>query len=60
MNASRPGPALRPAVANPVILPASGTRPRRDLEKWHQDDLLDAALEETFPASDPVSVVRVI
>jgi hypothetical protein len=30
------------------------------LEKWHQDDLLDAALEETFPASDPVSVVRVI
>lgn len=27
--------------------------------KRHQDDLLDEALLETFPASDPVSVVRV-
>lgn len=27
--------------------------------KRHQDDLLDEALLETFPASDPVSVIRV-
>ena len=28
--------------------------------KRRQEELLDAALEETFPASDPVSVMRVI
>lgn len=27
--------------------------------KEHQDDLLDEGIEETFPASDPVSVPRV-
>ena len=26
----------------------------------HQSDLLDEGLKETFPASDPVSVVRVV
>ena len=25
----------------------------------HQEDLIDEALEETFPASDPISPVRV-
>lgn len=25
----------------------------------HQDDLLDEGVEETFPASDPVSVKRI-
>jgi uncharacterized protein len=27
-------------------------------EKQHQDELLDAALEETFPASDPPAIVE--
>jgi hypothetical protein len=27
--------------------------------KEHQDDLLDEGVEETFPASDPVSVKRI-
>ena len=27
--------------------------------KKHQNDLLDDGLRETFPASDPVSVIRV-
>lgn len=26
--------------------------------KQHQDDLIDEALEETFPASDPISPMR--
>jgi hypothetical protein len=30
---------------------------RRDVEvKRHQDELLDEALKETFPASDPIAV----
>lgn len=33
-------------------------RPDEDLEK-RQDQLLDEALEETFPASDPVSPKRI-
>lgn len=28
-------------------------------EKDHQEDLLDEGVEETFPASDPVSVKRI-
>jgi hypothetical protein len=34
------------------------TRSEAD-RKAHQNDLLDEALRETFPASDPVSVVEV-
>ncbi len=30
------------------------------LPKAHQEDLLDEGVEETFPASDPVSVKRII
>lgn len=26
----------------------------------HQSDMLDEALKETFPASDPVSVIRIV
>ncbi len=33
-------------------------KPGEDLEK-RQDQLLDEAVEETFPASDPVSVKRI-
>ncbi len=29
---------------------------RNDNNKKHQDELLDEGVEETFPASDPVSV----
>jgi hypothetical protein len=32
--------------------------PPEPLENSRQDDLLDEALKETFPASDPVSVYR--
>jgi hypothetical protein len=31
----------------------------RPTPKEHQDNLLDEGIEETFPASDPVSVSRV-
>jgi hypothetical protein len=35
---------------------ASYMRKNSDWDKRHQDELLDEALEETFPASDPPSV----
>lgn len=40
-----------------------GERPQaaaraRDRLRTHQEDLLDSALEQTFPASDPVSPPR--
>ena len=38
--------------------PAAGeSTARRDCEE-HREDLLDAALEESFPASDPPSIPR--
>lgn len=40
--------------------PGSNDRVRTDAERTkRQDDLLDEALEETFPASDPVSVFQI-
>jgi hypothetical protein len=33
--------------------------PPAETAEVHQEDLLDEALQETFPASDPVSVVRI-
>jgi hypothetical protein len=33
--------------------------PREKADKDHQEDLLDEGVEETFPASDPVSVKRI-
>jgi hypothetical protein len=35
--------------------PAAETRTERDARKRHASDNVDEALEETFPASDPVS-----
>ena len=32
---------------------------KNDDVKKHEDELLDEALEETFPASDPVAIDRV-
>ena len=45
-------PPTRVDTARPVGAPetASASRP-----EGHQDALLDAAIEETFPASDPIS-----
>ncbi|MBR0647434.1 hypothetical protein [Plastoroseomonas hellenica] len=46
----------------PDALPPTKGKPRdgaaakqRQDEKQHQEDMLDEALEETFPASDPIS-----
>jgi hypothetical protein len=39
---------------------AERRRQAKDLEKEiHQEELLDEGVEETFPASDPVSVKRI-
>lgn len=41
---------------HPRSSPAKQENPReRERRKRHESDNLDAALEETFPASDPVS-----
>jgi hypothetical protein len=45
--------AAEPTDARPSAAPPSEERRRPT-----QDELLDEALEETFPASDPVSVYR--
>jgi hypothetical protein len=39
---------------------ASGSRPKdvKDSEKRRLDEALDEGLEETFPGSDPVSVIQ--
>lgn len=37
--------------------PATATPPR-DNNKDHLDEVLDEALKETFPASDPPSIVQ--
>lgn len=48
-------------VETPHAVPAKGPPPESAVqgEGDHQDDLLDEAIEETFPASDPVSVKRI-
>jgi len=43
--------------AVPAKEPESKVNPKG--KEDHQDDLLDEGVEETFPASDPVSVKRV-
>jgi hypothetical protein len=35
------------------------TGEKRHIPKAHQEELLDEGVEETFPASDPVSVKRI-
>ena len=52
-NADRPSPERRPA-ASPANEAAEAGRAQR------QSELLDEGLKETFPASDPVSVVRIM
>jgi len=32
--------------------------PTKDVERRHRDELLDEALDESFPASDPPAMVR--
>ncbi len=43
----------------PTLVAASPAMSRRQVAAKRQDELLDLALEETFPASDPVSVARI-
>lgn len=46
----------QPSFDKPPIKPQGDSQQAR---KEHQEDLLDEAVEETFPASDPVSVKRI-
>lgn len=48
--------ALRKSVIKLTKQPRGASEAER---KKHQNDLLDDGLRETFPASDPVSVMRV-
>jgi len=45
MSKSNASPAPSPATPAPVDKPAA-----------HEEDVLDEALEETFPSSDPIAV----
>jgi len=49
-------PDRRPKAPAPPAGPADSQPEAPEISR--QDDLLDEALEETFPASDPVSVYR--
>ena len=45
-----------PIPSPPVdTVPADETPAQREARKQHESDNVDEALEETFPASDPVS-----
>ncbi len=48
-------------VNTPHAVPAAAEDPARTdkAPKHRQEDLLDEGIEETFPASDPVSVKRI-
>jgi hypothetical protein len=56
MHAYNPDLAPQPAGAN---LAARREGARDEYARRRQEHLLDEALKETFPASDPVSVARV-
>ena len=43
-------------VAEPKRNPPQDDSARDERERRHQEDALDEALKDTFPASDPVSV----
>jgi hypothetical protein len=67
-NTAREKPAVPDRLGKHVLSPgdpdraadaAPGPRiPNEDLEK-RQDQLLDEAVEETFPASDPITPKRI-
>jgi hypothetical protein len=44
--------------AEPESKPYQDESVRDKRERRHQEDALDEALKDTFPASDPVSVVQ--
>jgi hypothetical protein len=44
--------------AEPQYKPHQEDSARDKRERRHQEDALDEALQETFPASDPVSIVQ--
>jgi hypothetical protein len=43
-------------IAEPKRKPRQDSRPCLKRERRHQEDALDEALKDTFPASDPISV----
>ena len=46
-----------PASPNPTAADARRLADRKDCEQ-HREELLDEALDESFPASDPPSIAR--
>jgi hypothetical protein len=47
--------------ANPKRKPRQGNRVRAELaRRQHQEEALDEALKNTFPASDPISIEQPI
>lgn len=38
--------------------PAASKEPKPSEKKKHREELLDEALDETFPASDPVAMIE--
>jgi len=44
-----------PAKSQPVQPKRSKGEQQKEPERQRQDELLDEALEETFPASDPIA-----
>ena len=46
---SKPNASPQPSTATPAPAPATTSAA-------HQEDVLDEALEETFPSSDPIAV----
>lgn len=56
-NPRRPRRAAR--ETNPKGSTRLGESPERGANAHHQETLLDEAIEETFPASDPISPMLV-
>lgn len=57
MMTSNTPPALpgNPGEPEPDSPESPGENGQNDQRKRHQDDIQDEALEETFPASDPIA-----
>jgi hypothetical protein len=56
--APAPDAATQPKEATGARRDVRGRKADADEKKRHLDDVLDEALEETFPASDPVNVAQ--